>query len=431
MTTLTPITLKPRLAGVKLPAHNNTRFSGVQEYQAALSKAGFEVPADVLKANLAQLLTGSFAGDLATAARELGLPYARPLMDETANLNKEVQSFPLGQIRTDKAANKKYILSYDNANGAPDAKEIEIDLTRRSVVCGPETSPEDFKKLAFGPRPKVIMTTVGYTLPNPDLIEEQYPEAFTAKVDELRAEFVDKLGADHPKLPNTDKLRKLAAGAMYEDAFKAFWEPIYQHLYSQPEEGGIGLNPNKLGILASATDDGIDRAATEFGEAHEGISVAHIIPFTYAKYMDPNKPHPLYVTSSVEDYAQGAKKIAGLCVAHGGKDHTLFHDISNFLIEGGGEKYEIPVDLMEHQYGMKLPATRGGKIANASAYMLEKGQSVHGMALAQNQRLAVNLTPTQTAVARVIETLHNRVAGGNPQPVVERYIKQQGLNVTT
>ncbi len=321
------------------------------------------------------------------------------------NLQKLVENarrhlLHLGTVET--TAKEHIITSY------ADGKEAvtRFPVANRAIVRGPETPVEEFMTQALGPAPRVIINPVGWTIPNPDVLAENNP-VFARKAEQLKAALEGN--------PDFDKLYKKGmkkmAGQYYEAAFQQFWQPILEYLFDD-----LKLPVNRFAFLTSASYDGVDKAAMDFGEARD-IDVVNITPFTYAEWMDTGKSYPLLVTNDVDDYAEACAKAANFLFVTGGRAHAWQKDVKNFMIEEN--KAVIPVDIMREIHGFEIPTVQGLAVENAARMLIDRGLDISKAGFAQNVRNKESLTETQKQVAGALVTLYNQLTTADPKAIAE------------
>lgn len=311
---------------------------------------------------------------------------------------------PLGSIKRE--GGEVVITSFENA----DSKPLRLKETARPILCGPETSIQDFMKQALGETPRVVICPVGWTIPSPEVLINNNP-TFKAKADELRAALTPATGATADSDKLVQKGLKKLAGAAYEEAFKKFWDPIDKYLFEER-----GLDPKKFAFLTSASYDGIDKAAMDYADG-KNIDVVNVTPFTYAGWMNTDKSYPLLVTNSIDDYADSCAKGAGVLFVTGGRAHAWQKDVKNFLIDN--KKFVIPVDIMHESLGLDVPATLNGQVDNAARMLKEMGLDISNAKLAKNVRNNGQLTDEQKYVAGAIETLYNQITFADPNAIAK------------
>ncbi|MGD9580222.1 MAG: hypothetical protein AB7V50_02515 [Vampirovibrionia bacterium] len=329
------------------------------------------------------------------------------------------KNLPLGTI--EKKDGNVTITSFDNDKGK--AATITFDESKRgNKVFGPQDiSLEDFIKDAFPERQTLKICPVGWTVPDVEVLYENN-KSFKELIDDIEKTLLTKMGVGKD---NADfqtkfaKAKKQVAGSLYESAFKQFWAPIDNAIF-EDQESTI-YNRNQLGFVTSSSYAGIDKAAMDYAKEYN-IPVANITPFKYAEWSDKgdNAPYPMYVTNTVDDYANACAEAADILLVTGGRDHTFNKDIKNMLIEQN--KVVIPVDIMKEVFAYEIPAISRGKVANAAALMIDKGMDIGKLDISKNIIPSTKLTTTQNQVATAIKTMLKQKTQVNPDDVVSKLI---------
>lgn len=340
----------------------------------------------ILKAPMASELTSTLV-QAGTYGANTTASQASGLVNVLSQLGNMANRIPLGKIEA-KGGN---VIITSWAEGKP--VEVKFPEGRRTIVRGPETSVHDFLREVAGGEPALVIGPIGWTIPNPDTVAEQN--------DFIRPQFQAlerTLSGDA-----LTKAKKELVARLYENAFDQWWAPIQRNLNRLIEEKK--LPKDRIIMLTSASNSGIDRAAMRFADKN-GITVANITPFVYAQWMDTTKTYPLLVTNTVDDYAQAYAEGADLVVLTGGRDHALKKDVALGLL--GNHNLVVPADVLQEEVGITVPATINGKVENAAAYMQKRGLHVAGMDLAQNPRLLPGLRPSQAHTVAALERLFNQ-----------------------
>ncbi len=340
----------------------------------------------VLKAPMASELTTTLvqAGTYGANTTASQVPALVNVLGQLGNLASRI---PQGKIEA-KGGN---VIITSWAEGKP--VEVKFPEGRRAIVRGPETSVQDFLREVAGGEPALVIGPIGWTIPNPDTVAEYNPtiyQQFQALEKTLSGDALTKA-------------KKEAIAKLYENAFDQWWEPIQRNLNRLIEEKK--LPKNRIIMLTSASNSGIDRAAMRFADKN-GITVANITPYVYAQWMDTSKTYPLLVTNTVDDYAQAYAEGADLVVLTGGRDHALKKDVALGLL--GNYNIVVPADVLREEVGITVPSTLKGKVENAAAFMQKRGLNVAGMEIAESPRLLPGLRASQAHTVAALERLFNQ-----------------------
>jgi phosphoglycolate phosphatase-like HAD superfamily hydrolase len=359
------------------------RFSGTNPEESVLTVDQIHGYEGLLNALKALVFGGVFQKDLAAT---------------TGQFQAAAQAFKnLPQGKFD-IKDGKYVI--DPMDGeAP----IEIATDKRQVF-GPGTDLQTFLTESFGKKPKLVICPVGWTVPDPDNVGSLNPKV-AAKYAEKRAEAAKTAGADSgPAFDKAyTKLKKQVLKNYYESAFKQWWAPVQKELMKQLKERGF--ETSEVCFLTSASYDGVDKAAIDFAKQN-GMKVANVTPYTYARWMNQDSSDPLLVTNTISDYAD-ACAAADVTFVTGGRDHALGEDIARGLI--GKKTTVIVADILKEEHGLTVPAWKDGKIENAAAYMQDQGLKIANMALAENPVDIPGLRGTQLAAVAVLQRLFNQI----------------------
>jgi hypothetical protein len=394
------IQLKPYQAGCSpLP---QMKFAGIKEFAVKLG---------VSEAQVTENLGDFFAGANLLPVLQAATPATRKAL--LADVRKLQTSLPLGTVTRENG--NVVITNLDTKTGEPEV--TSFPESARPVVAGPEVSMKDFMKQALGEDPKVVICPVGWTAPSPQVLAQNNPK-FAEQLARLTETVTAEFGKDNPDLPKKiDKASKLLAGAVYERAFKLFWEPIDQYLFEERK-----LDPSKFAFLTSASYDGIDRAAMDYASS-KNMPVVNVTPFAYANWMKTDLPFPLKVSNTIDDYARDCAEGAGMLVVTGGRDHAWSKDVDNFLIKE--KKLVVPADILSEALAMDVPATKDGAVDNAARLLNEMGVSVGTGKYAKNVRSSGKLTAFQQEVAGAIETLYNQTTCANNDAIIAELTKKK------
>ena len=350
------------------------------------------------------------------------------IINSLANgLNVIKNSCPLGEMIENKEDNTVKIISYDNNEGK--ASEITLKLEdHKNIICGPETSVADFKKMVLGNEPKLVIGPVGWTAPDTDVLYDNNPtfktiidkftDSLAKQIEEKRGTKIDKAtDLEYQKL--LKKGKKDIAGQFYQAAFEQFWGPIDKALFGKNDPY---VPRNKLAFVTSSSYSGIDKAAMDYAKKFN-LTVANITPYTYAEWTDTdgNCPYPLKVTSTVEDYAKDYNEFADILLVTGGRDHAYGKDFKNSMINSLCNTV-IPVDIMKEVFAFEIPAVYQGKVANAAALLISRGMDAKNLDISQNVIPSTELTDTQNAVVTAIRTKLKQMTLVDPEKLASKLV---------
>lgn len=340
-------------------------------------------------------------------------------------------SAPLGELQTFQGDDGKWkvkIISYDNNEGR--ASEITLNLEdHKNIIMGPNQRVSEFKQAVLGKEPKIIIGPVGWTVPDTEVLYDNNP-AYKGIVDKFTSEITtilehkrgNKVDSNDVELNDLVKRgKKQIADEFYQAAFEKFWNPIDKALFGTSETSS---QRSKLGFVTSSSYAGIDKAAMQYAKNYN-LTVANITPFAYAEWSDSGKeaPFPILVTNTIDDYAKAYNEFADILLVTGGRDHTFSKDFRHSMVDNIANTV-IPVDIMKEVFAFEIPAVYQGKVANAAALLISKGQDVRQLDISKNLVPLPGLTETQNRVVTAIRTKLDQMTTVDPNAVANSLSKR-------
>lgn len=450
------IQLSPQLSG--LQQHKQVKqpsFSGVKEFAQALADSG--VVSDPKKAEKAiasnfQSLFSNLSPESAvsiydsmgkspglesfinTAAKGIPTGERKTFVEDVTAISEKIsKDLPRGQVEMNvpidykgKSVKNGCRITVFGKDGKDKTLEFPAINRNNQVYSSAKTDFEAFKKAAFGDGNRLIICPVGWTTPNIDMFAANNPE-IQQSFQKAAKSIAKALGKDQGKDFDAvfTKTKKAIVGEYYDKAFKKFWGPVYDLLHTK-----LGVDAKNLGFITSASNAGIDKSAMEFGH-DKGIAVANVTPWDYANWADPEGKDPLYITNTIEEYADACSDLSDLLMVTGGRNHSLEKDVQRALIQN--RKPVIVVDVLNEAYGFNVPSQSNGSLENVAKYLEESGMDLASNAYAKKQIAdAGELTDSQKLAATVIYKLCSRLTDVDQTSIAnsqaESYLQKMNAN---
>ncbi len=387
------------------------RFGSSADFASALAQVQAKHPGQPLtqqdvQACLPYLFMGQFAPDVTAALGRLQLKDQTPAMvAQVQKVLEAAEASPLGVCKPNVGLRT---LSYDVTSyedpGKGAAKVNNRAFIDVSQLHGDalDAKIDEYKLNRFGDNANamVIINPVGFS-------SIKYQELF-ANLPELKASVL--ADASRKGIP-PEKALKDAANNLYATAFLKFYGDIFRELKK------LGCDLTRFGIVASASDSGVDQAATMLAQRFS-MPLAHVTCMKYAQWAssdDSLKKVPILLANSENEYSYACYKMSDALLVNGGRDFALSRDVYNHMLRGFRTDI-FPVDLFDSILRAETPSRTVGdngvvSVNNAARLLKQMGVSSRLNHHAQNRVDSPDLNDEQNAVLNNLLTLYYRKTG--------------------
>lgn len=268
------------------------------------------------------------------------------IQEALSGLQKAADFAPRGHFKRE--GTNLQITSFDSENGLiKEGKITNLIIPENVKIYAPGTSANEILQTSFDKRPFVTLSPSGWS--------------------SIKTDGIDKSSCNMDYWGKDQAAQRKILQAAYKKDFMKFMEPIFECAKM------LGLDTDRIAIVSSFSDCGIDQAAMEFATAnnHKLITVG---PYKFVEYANTQRPHqfPIVLENTVSDYGNKFAELSDIMMVMGGRDHTWLFDTKNQFIGKKGTTF--PADLLDMYHGLKIAATKAdGSIENSARVLKELG----------------------------------------------------------
>lgn len=237
------------------------------------------------------------------------------------------------------------ITSFDSMFGKlqPESIVTEVNFPESVKLFNPDTSADVILNQSFSQRPLVTIGPTGWSY-----VKSSSIDPASCKMDYFGANPAEQ-----------DKALQIA----YSKGFFKFASPVIDYLES------IGLKKDRIALVCSFSDVGIDNAVMEFAQK-KNLNLITIGPYAFAQFMSKNHNFVTVLENTIPDYAKKFAELVDVTPVTGGRAQSLV-DIKNQFIDKRGTT--IAVDIFDtFCNGIKINSEGANRVLENAAAMLKK-----------------------------------------------------------